>query len=214
LHHLTKGDDSTIYLVGIVKGLTSEGDRIGKIVEEIDFDIGALPISREELKALEDYTLEEEKDEYQLTTPEIAYARNLEKFGQVEIPPPSYISLLSYCKKEGKEIRGLDMDDEHYTMAYCEHVSGTNWLMQSFREKRLMKKKVDAKDPRKFALKWDRIINRLSGYKELEEHREQVIAKNLKRFAKKGVLFAVIEFERLEGVIENFDLEVWSHKDI
>ncbi|MGM0510778.1 MAG: hypothetical protein ACQESD_06590 [Thermoplasmatota archaeon] len=214
MHKLTNGDDFTILMVGIVKGLVSEGDRIGKIVEEIDFDIGALPISREELKALEEYTKEDDSEEYQLTTPEIAYARNLEKFGQVEIPPPSYISLLRYCQGNDKEIKGLDMDDEHYTMAYCEHVSGTNWLMQSFREKRLVKKKVDAKDPRKFALKWDRIINRLAGYKELEEHREEVIAKNLRRFSKKGVLFAVIEFERLEGVIENFDLDVWSHEEI
>ncbi len=214
MRKLTNGEGSTIYLTGIVKGLTSEGDRISGIVRKVDFDIGALPISREELKALKDYTGEEEQEEHQLTTPEIAYARNLEKFGQVEIPPPSYISLLSYCQGNGKEIKGLDMDDEHYTMAYCEHVSGTNWLMQSFREKRLMKKKVDAEDARNFALKWDKIINKLSGYKELEEHREEVIAKNLKRFSKKGVLFAVIEFERLEGVIDNFDLEVWSHEKI
>lgn len=211
MHKLAR-DDTAIYVVGVVKGLTSEGDRVGELVKKVDFDIGALPISKEELEALENFDEDVNEEEYQLTTPEIAYARNLERYGQVEIPPPSYLSLLSYCRASDKEIMGLDMGDEHYTMAYCEHVSGTNWLMQSFREKRLLKKKVSAEGPRNFAIEWDKIINKLSGYKELEEHREEVMAKNLKRISKRGDVLAIIEVERLEGVLEQFDNEVWSHR--
>lgn len=204
MYKLRTEEGATVYLIGVVKGLVSEAERIEKSISNIDFEVGGLPISKEELSALEEMIDNKIEDiDYELSIPERAYARNLSRFGEVEIPPPSYMALLKICRKRGIDVEGLDMDDEHYTMAYCDNVSGVNWIMQSFREKRLLKKEINADTPVDLALKWDKTINKLSGYRKLEELREDVITKNIMRLSKRGKLLSVLEVERLEGIVEN-----------
>lgn len=204
MYRLRTEKGANIYLLGVVKGLISEAERIETQIDDIDFKEGGLPISEEELSALEEVVKNEREDiDYELTTPERAYARNLSRFGKVKIPPPSYISLLKICRERDIKVNGLDMDEEHYTMSYCDNVSGFNWIMQSFREKRLLKKKIKADDAVDFALKWDKKINRLSGYKKLEQERERVMAKNINRISKRGDLLSIVEIERVKGIVES-----------
>ncbi len=206
-----KTDKGTVvHLMGIVKGLVSESRRVKERLKEVDFEKGALPISPEEVDALCNLIESQfEEGEYQLSTPEIAYVQNLKRFGEVRIPPPSYTIFLEYCTEADIEVEGIDMDDEHYTAAYCEHVSGINWIMQSYIEKRLLKKEVQAKTPREFAIEWDRSINRLSGFQSLEENRERVMAKNLQRLSIKSDVFTLIEYERSKGVLKILKDKGW-----
>ncbi len=197
---------SRVFLMGVVKGLTSEAERVESKLEKLDHDfkVGTLPISGEELDGLKQLLDDDSKDvDIQPSTPERIYAENLERFGEVSLPPPSYIFFLRYCRENDKEIEGVDMDEEHYTMAYCDHVTGVQWLRQSFREKRLGKRSIDAENSREFAMEWDNLINKLKGFQKLEEHREEVMAKNIKRLSKRGDLFCILEVERMEGIIEN-----------
>lgn len=175
-------------------------------MEGLKFQVGALPLSAEDLKGLENLMDSGQVDmDYPMSIPETAYAKNLERFGEVRIPPPSYVAFIRFCREHEVEINSIDMDDEHYTMAYCKHVSGSNWIMQSFREKRLLKRRFTTDDPLEFALQWDTEINKLKGYRELEEHREEVMAKNLHRLSKKGLLFSIMEVERLQGVVAKLE---------
>lgn len=203
MYRLENDDGGVVFLIGIVKGLISEGERIENMVENIEFDVGALPISKGELEGLKDFIGSSEKPDFDLSTPEAAYARNLERYGDVSLPPPSYISLMRFCLKEEKEIEAVDMDEEHYTMTYCDCVSGVQWLWQSLKEKRLKRKDIEADGPREFAIKWDSTINSLSGYQELEEKREEVIYKNINRLSKRGTILGVVEVERLKGILQN-----------
>ncbi|MEF8873088.1 MAG: hypothetical protein V5A88_00280 [Candidatus Thermoplasmatota archaeon] len=200
-------DGSEVYLLGVVKGLVSEGDRLKEDIERLkpDFDVGGLPISKEEVKGLKDFVEKSGADdeiEVEPSTPERIYAEKLSQFGEVSLPPPSYTFFLDYCKERDIDIEAFDMDEEHYTMAYCDHVTGTQWLRQALREKTLRRKNVDAETPEEFALKWDKIINKLTGFQELENHREKVMAKNIKRLSKRGALIGLIEEERMEGVVD------------
>ncbi len=193
-----------VYLEGIVKGLVSESKRVEKRLESIDFDVGGLPVSIEELNAMEILLRDVIEDrEFGMSVPEKAYANNLKRFGEVRIPPPSYITFIKFCRDGDVKVNPIDMDDEHYTMAYCKHVSGTNWIMQSLREKRLLKRKLPAETPVDFAILWDKEVNKLKGYRKLERHREKVMGKNIYRLSKKGILFSLLEVERLKGVIAN-----------
>jgi len=201
--------DSKVCLVSIVKGLVSEGDRLKSDMESSDirFDVGGLPISNEELKGLKsllagDLSEDDVDIDIQPSTPEKVYAEKLSRFGEVSLPPPAYTAFLNYCSEHEIDVEAFDMDEEHYTMAYCEHVTGTQWLRQAFREKRLRKKKIEAEEPEDFAIKWDAHINKLEGFQELERHREKVMAKNIRRLSKRGSLIAVVEEERAEGIVE------------
>lgn len=202
---------SILYLEGIVKGLVSESLKVKKRSRDLDFDIGCLPISIEDLRSMISLGDLENLD-IEMSIPEMAYANNLERFGQVRIPPPSYAVMIHECKRQGKPVEAIDMDDEHYTMAYCKHVSGTNWIMQSFRDKRLLKKNIPGEDPVEFALSWDKEVNKLSGYRELERHREVVMAKNIYRLSKKGAVYAIVEVERFSGIVDTLKKMNYIHQ--
>ncbi len=200
---------SEVYLIGVVKGLVSEGDRLKEDIERLkpDFDVGGLPISKEELEGLKDFVEKgspDDEDEIKVepSTPEKIYAEKLSKFGEVSLPPPSYTFFLDYCEERDIDLEAFDMDEEHYTMAYCDHVSGTEWLRQAFREKTLRGKKLEAETPEKFAVAWDSMINKLTGFQDLEKHRERIMAKNIKRLSKRGTLVALIEEERIRGIVD------------
>ena len=199
----TEINGSQVYLMGIVKGLVTEAEKVEDNIESLQFDVAALPISKEELDGLKEFIEEDEEIDIEPNKVEKMYAERLSKFGEVTLPPPSYVFLLKYCEEEGKRIESLDMDEEHYTMAYCKHVTGTQWLRQAFREKSLSRKKIEAETPKEFAIRWDRVINKLKGYQDLENHREEVIAKNIKRISKKGDMFCVVEVERMEGIVDS-----------
>ncbi len=199
-----------ILLVGAVKGLVSKANELLNEYKRSDFDIGALPISKEDLEGLKYFIDNPDDFDLELSTPEKAYARNLQEFGDVSMPPPSYISFYEYCIENEIPIHGIDMDDEHYTMAYCDHVSGLQWIRQSFIEKKLLKTNIDASTPEEFAVKWDERINHLSGYTDLERHREKVMGKNLERLSRKGTVFSIVEIERMDGVIEELKRDDWT----
>ncbi len=194
---------SKIYLIGIVKGLVTEADKVKENLDSLEFDVGALPISKEELEGLKDFIEQDDDIDIEPNKVEKMYAERLSKFGEVSLPPPSYVFLLKFCEERNIKTESLDMDEEHYTMAYCDHVTGTQWLRQAFREKSLSRKKIKAETPKEFALRWDEVINKLKGYQALENHREEVIAKNIKRISKKGDVFCIVEVERMDGIIEN-----------
>ncbi len=204
---------SKVYLFGIVKGLISEGDRIKKELNGLrsDFDVGCLPISKEELAGLRDFVEKGDADEeidIEPSSPEKTYAEKLSRFGEVSLPPPSYTFFLNYCEERDIDIEAVDMDEEHYTMAYCEHVTGPQWIRQAMREKTLRRRKVKAETPEEFVLKWDDTINKLTGFQELEHHRERTMAKNIKRISNRGVLVSLIEEERIKGVVENLNKDL------
>lgn len=196
-----KREGSKVYLLGVVKGLVTEAERLEKIVKNINFDVGALPISKEEVEGLKEFIYDDELEmDIEPSKPEKIYAEKLSEFDEVSLPPPSYVFFVKYCIENEIEIEALDMDEEHYTMAYCDHVTGSQWLRQSFREKMMGKKSIDAESPVEFVKKWDGYINKLEGFQELEKHREKVMAKNLSRLSKRGNLVGLIEEERIEGV--------------
>lgn len=195
---------SKIHLFGIVKGLASEADRLENIVEDLEFKVGGLPISKQEKKGLKELMGGEDLEtEIEPSKPEKAYAKKLSEFGEVSLPPPSFTFFLRYCFENDIETEAIDMDEEHYTMAYCDNVTGFQWIRQSLREKGLYRKDLDAEDPVDFVKKWDNFINKLKGFQKLETYREKVMAKNIYRLSKRGNIAVIIEEERIDGVKDN-----------
>ncbi|MEF8831918.1 MAG: hypothetical protein V5A66_00180 [Candidatus Thermoplasmatota archaeon] len=192
---------SKVYIFGVVKGLVSGADKLEKKVKKLEFEIGGLPISEEEKKGLKEFIESDDiETEVEPSTPEKAYAEKLQKFGEVSLPPPSYTFFMKYCLENDIEIEPLDMDEEHYTMAYCDHVTGVQWIHQALREKGLRRKKIEAENPAEFANEWDHFINKLKGFQKLEAHREEVMAKNIDRISARGNMVVLLEEERIEGV--------------
>jgi hypothetical protein len=208
---------SKIYIPDIIIGLTSERAKVSKVYNKVKPDVMALQISEEELEGLRSVVNGEEYD-YFLSNYEEIYARKLASFGEVKVPPPCYERALKLSVDNGIPIIPIDMDDVYYADVFCESISGWDLIRHSLRVKRLRKKRFKAKTAEEFIFEWNREINKLKGFRNLESKREEHMARELLRLSKKhDRILCIMEMQRAEGVgqkvlekkssIENADIE-------
>lgn len=191
---------SKIYIPDIIIGLTSEIAKVSKVYNKIKPDVMALQISEEELDGLRSVLNGEEYD-YFLSNYEEIYARKLASFGEVKVPPPCYERALKLSVDNDIPIVPIDMDDVYYADVFCESISGWDLIRHSLRVKRLRKKRFKAKTAEEFIFEWDKEINKLKGFRNLESKREEHMARMLLRLSKKhDRILCIMEMQRAEGV--------------
>jgi hypothetical protein len=191
---------SKIYIPDIIIGLTSEIAKVSKVYNKVKPDVMALQISEEELEGLRSVVNGEEHD-YFLSNYEEIYARKLASFGEVKVPPPCYERALKLGMDNDVPIVPIDMDDVFYADVFCESISGWDLIHHSLRVKRLRRKRFKAKTAEEFIFEWDREINKLKGFRNLESKREEHMARELLRLSKKhDRILCIMEMQRAEGV--------------
>ncbi len=190
-----------VVLIGAIKGLVSEGKAVKKEIETFGGNVAAISISPEELRGLREY-IREGEFEISLYGYEEAYLENLGNFGAVKAPAPCYVEAVKTTEKIGIPLVPLDMDDESFADVYIENVSKREFIAHMFRERRMEKKAFRVEGVEDYVLKWDRYINRIKGLRAVEEAREEHMARKLSEISKKGRVIAVIDFERLDGVVK------------
>jgi pheromone shutdown protein TraB len=189
-----------ILLLGTIKGLEKESDRVREGFDSMKPELIAVSLSKEDLGILADFSGENEKAK-PMNFEEEVYIRELQRFGDVLKPPPCYLSAVKLGKKHGIPCTPLDMNDEEYTEAFCRNVSTFELYRHSWSAKKLRKRKFMASTPEQFVREFDSTVTRLDGYSKLEEERERFIAKKLKGLStKRESILAVIELERADGV--------------
>jgi len=191
---------SKIYFVDVVRGLKSEANRVKLAIQEVKPDIIAMSVSKEEIEGLRDYV--KEPYEVEMSRYEELYSQKLSKFGDVFLPPPCFLAGLEEAENNRLELVGVDMDDETHTAAYCALVSGSELFRHTTRFNLLKLKSFRANTPADFVKIWDRKVNNLRGFRELEKERERFIAKELAEMAchQGREILAIIDFERADGV--------------
>lgn len=192
-------DGCNIAFLDVVRGLKSEADRVFDAFKSVAPDIIAMSISNEEVKGLRDYA--EDPFEVDMSRYEELYAKYLARFGDVFLPPPCFLAGLEVADRSGTEIIGIDMDDETHTAAYCALVSGYDLFRHTTRFNFIKLRRFNAKTPAEFAVRWDRAVNGLRGFRELEREREEFMAKELNKIlTKRKSCLALIDVERAENV--------------
>ena len=198
-HELTVGN-AKVYLLGTIKGLKSEAENVKKAYRIAIPDIIGLHISQGEMKGLE-ATVRGEITEMGLSHYEEIYGVNLAAYGEVQVPPPSLVMAYRIARKKDIILAPLDMNDEKYADIFTKTVTTFHLIRHSFRVKRLRKRKFNSPDARSFVLDWDAQINKVKGYREIEEARERYIAENIMYLSKEhSRVLAVLELERLDGI--------------
>ncbi|MGA1819434.1 MAG: hypothetical protein ACMUHU_00330 [Thermoplasmatota archaeon] len=191
---------SRVLLLGTLKGLVSEKEVVRSAFEDFGPDVICLHIGREEMKGLKAVVNGKVENTY-LSTTEKIYAREISRFGEVQIPPPSLVEAYNISKEEGLPIRSLDFDDISYSDIYTRSVGGMTLIRQSLRIKSINKRKFRSDNPEDFVLEWDRTINRYRGFQRLELEREGRMARRIREISRKfGRVLAIIEYERMKGV--------------
>ncbi|MFW3145646.1 MAG: hypothetical protein ACMUIE_02405 [Thermoplasmatota archaeon] len=196
---------STILVLGTIKGLLSEGGIVRNAFDRFGPDVIGIHIGREEIGGLRKVVEGKVKSTY-LSSYEKIYARELSRFGEVQVPPPSLVEACRLSMEHKVPLKGLDMGDERYTELYTRYIDGVTMVRQSLRQKRVNRKKFKSATPEEFVLEWDLTANKMKGYRLLEERREKTIAVKLGRTAKKySKVLAVLELERMEGILDKLD---------
>lgn len=191
--------DYGIYFLDVVRGLKAEAERISKAFKRENPEILAMSISEGEIDGLRSFI--KEPFEIEMSRYEELYAKHLSRFGDVFLPPPCFLAGLEEAEKAGIEISGIDMDDETHTTAYCALVSGFDLFRHTTRFNFIKLRKFRAESAAEFVIKWDRAVNNLPGFRELEREREKFIAKRLKKISEKGEnILALIDVERANNV--------------
>jgi hypothetical protein len=191
---------SRIFIPDVIIGLTSQADKVKSAYHKIKPDLVAIQTSEEELKGLKK-VVEGEDIGHFLSNYEEIYAKRLADFGEVKVPPPCYEAAMDICIENETPIVAIDMDDMLFADAYCENISGWQLFRHSMRVDKLRRKRFKADSPKEFVLAWDREINKLKGFRNLEAKREEYMAREILRLAKEHKrILCVLDLMRAEGV--------------
>lgn len=194
--------ESRVHLLGTIKGLKSEEEKVKKAFFYSRPRVIGLHIHSGEISGLE-AVIKGKIKKMGLSHGEEIYASNLAVFGEVQVPPPSLVMAYKIARKKNIPLAPLDMSEREYTNTFTEKVSTLHLVGQSFRLKRLKKRTFNCPDAESFALAWDSAINRSKGYRALETEREKRMAENIYYLAKEhSRVLAVLEIERLPGIMK------------
>jgi hypothetical protein len=192
-------DRCTVHVLGVIKGLKSETDKVRRAFDEVKPDKVAISLSKEELEGLKNIP---EDFEPELSRYEEIYADGLSKFGEVAAPPPCYVAALELAEHGNIPVVPVDMGEMEYSELYCAVVPGTTLFRHSTRTWLLKRRSFSDKSPEAFVKAWDKAVNGLEAFRVIEDARANSMAKGIaEACADSRNLLAIIELERSDDVI-------------
>src|SRR6059036_3393335 len=190
---------ASVTILSVVRGLPSERSTVATAIRTTKPDVVALSIGPEELQTLRVYhggPLEPENFEEEI------YVAGLSAWEPPMKPPPCFTEAVRVAEKQGTRLEAIDMDEVTYTENYVDCVSTLEVIFQGRLERKLAKKRFDAKTPQEFVLAWDAEVNGPPGFARLQAMREAYMAVRVRQIADaESSILALIEVERSKGVL-------------
>lgn len=190
----------TVYVLAVVKGLTSEAKRVKDAFERLSPDKVAVSLSKEEVEGLRNLP---DDFEPELSRYDEIYAKGLERYGEVAAPPPCYVAAVELADHMGIPLFPVDLDEDSFSELYCAAVTGPALFRHSTRTWVLKRRRFEAPTAEEYVLRWDRAVNNMEGMRLIEQKRAETIAKGISDLSSAGrTLLAVVELERA-GEVES-----------
>ena len=193
-----KVGDCSVDILPVVNGLVSEAEKVRELIG--DYEAYAVSLGIEGVQTIKNRANIDE--EFEVSELDLVYAEHISKFGQVEFPSPAMCALIDSVKEKGMNVIPLDMNDDDFTQMYCDTVGVTDFVKEHSLAKKGMKKHFRLDNPESFAKEWDEYVNTVKGYRETSRNRERYMTAQIRDIARfKGNLLAVIEMERVDGIV-------------
>jgi hypothetical protein len=187
-----------VLVIGVLKGLVKEEDKVAKAFSDYKPDAIAISASKEELAALR---VKETHSDYELSALEEIYKVYMDHFGEVSLPTPAYLKAIELADGANLPLIPIDMNDEEFTDLYCKRIRGWDMVRESFYTRSIKRRRYRISSAEEFAMDWDRKVNRAKGFRQLERDREEHMAQTLRNMSSKyHRILAFVEFERSAGV--------------
>lgn len=190
--------DASLRVLPVVRGPPSEAEMVRRSIDAMRPAIVALSIGPEELRNLRSWDgTPLDPDNFE----EEVYVAGLAAWEPAVKPPPCFSAAIRSADARGARVEAIDMDESTYTDAYTDCVSALEVVFQGRLERRLRRKRFHATTPREFVLEWDAEVNGSPGFRRLQARREAFFAARLRELAEQGPTLAIIEVERMTGVL-------------
>lgn len=190
----------TVHILGVVKGLRSEAERVREAFDRVRPDKVAVSLSKEEVEGLRNIP---EDFEPELSRYDEIYAKGLERYGEVAAPPPCYVAAVELADHLGIPLVPVDLDEDSFSELYCAAVTGPALFRHSTRTWLLRHRRFEADTAEEYVVRWDRAVNNMEGMRLIEQKRAEAIAKGISDLASGGTeLLAVVELERAGQVAD------------
>lgn len=192
--------ECAIDILPIVHGLVADAEKVRSAYG--GYEAYACALGIEGIQGIKNRS--EIDDDFGINEMDIAYAKHMEAFGEVQIPSPALCELIDLCAADGMNVIPLDMNDEEFTELYCDTVKATDFVKEHRHAKKGYKKRFDADSPEDLAIQWDAHVNKVKSYALLSKRREEYIASQIRDVAKyRKSLLVVLEVERVEGIMKH-----------
>lgn len=207
--------------VGTVEAEDEEGDDEedddedgNGIPDELDMPAGVVP--REEVEKAMDEPFHPDivaadaavaGDQVFISDTDMAYSRKLATFGDVELPPPSFMEAVRAADRDKVRVLPIDLTDDEYTLVFVDNV--TYWQLVKHARKVKSMRKIKARNPTEMVAEWDRRIRSIKGFDILERERERKIAIEVADQLKEhDRVLAVVDVSRVTGVLDQLASEM------
>lgn len=199
-----------VHLLGTVRGLASEAQRVEAAMARVRPQVVALGVGPEDLEGLRKLQ-GGETYEHDYSEADEVYAHFLGQFGPVELPPPDLVAAVRLADERGVPVVALDLAEVPYVERFTEAISGWQLFRYNRRIHKLARKPPVVEDAMAFHLWWDAQVSKLSGFARLERAREDHMAMRLRATElPPGRVLALVEAARVEGMLRALSAETVS----
>jgi pheromone shutdown protein TraB len=197
-----------IFILGVVKALTSSGEMVEEAINQQDYDTILLSITDEEVDGLREFL--KHPIEIEMDDVEIIYEYLMRKFGRTSIPPAAYIKAISLADRKKIRVSGIDIPSGTYEDLFVNSVKLSDMILLSLKKRRLMSRSWAANDPESFSLAWDKYLSK-GGYLKMERERAKYMASEIVKRKKSNTL-VVMEIERYNDVVNGLSSLLQGYK--
>jgi hypothetical protein len=199
----TADGDAGVGVAGVVRGLASEAASLVGAVERFEPGAIGLGLAEDETRGLLEYFVDRDSEPLvPLMQSEAKEIRALGRFGEVRVPHPAFVALLSWAKARDVPMESLDPSDDQYAEMFAHHIGYFELLRRTLAERRLLRAPPEAETPDEFVLAWNRRVGGGRGSRRLAEQRDAALALAVRRLRARHRRVAVaVDRERFEGVL-------------
>jgi len=198
--HVPRAAD--VLLVAPVRGLSSEVPLVRRQLDAFRPEAVGLGLPTEELGGLTDYfVLSDAEPIVPLTSNEVAEVRGLVRFGEVQVPNPSFVEGLAWGRDHGVPVVALDPNEEDSASMFVAKIGYIELVRRTVRERRVGRAPPTPSSPDEYALAWDAAVGGGKGSREFARARDEHLVGQVDRLAAgRSRVVAIVDRERFERV--------------
>jgi hypothetical protein len=190
-------------VLGVVRGLVSEADRLVERLDRLAPAAVGLAIAPDELTSYETYFVGAPAEPFvPLSASESVEVRELGRYGEVRVPHPSIVRAIGWARSHDRPVAALDPTEDEFAERFAEHIGYWELVRRTVRERNLLRSPPKAPDADRFVLAWDERLSPGRGSARLRAARESHVAAALDKLSPAGGPFGiVVDRERVPGLL-------------